>query len=158
MPTAELPRSPWTKPSSQLTYSRYAGRSKCIWWFSWADVAGVALRPRPTPAASPGKSTVPAKITIEAASTATTAPAMRRPRNLSTGECSRTPTPGSTAVVVMPAVAPPLLLQPPVHERHVAERSRAARLHALDLVLEAVHPVGVRPVEIATLVVLDLLH
>ena len=100
-PTAESPRSPCSSPVTQSMYSWYAGLSRPICAFSVETFSGVALRPRTTLAASPGSSTVPAKITIDATNSARMAPTIRRPRNRSTGENSRAPTPRSAVVVVM---------------------------------------------------------
>src|SRR5262245_66178289 len=89
---------------------------------------------------------------IEATNRPSSAPNTRRTTKRTTGESSRRLVEGAASVVLN------RLLQPCVQEAEVAHRSGGARLQSLDLVGKAVHPVGVRPVDVAALVVLDLLH
>src|SRR6185312_4745603 len=155
--TADTPRSPWTKPSSQSAYRVVAGRSSCIRFVSTASACGVALRPRMTLAGSPGRMFSAAKMTIDATNSATNAPRRRRPRNASTGDISRRTVRGSAAAVTG-RLRSSSRREPRVHEEVVAERAGGVRLETLHLLRHRVHPVGVRPLQVAALVVLDLLH
>src|SRR5439155_8735672 len=152
-PTDESPKSPWTNPASQLVYCSSSGRLRPSSRSSSLTASGVAPRPSTTLAASPGRMAVPAKISTETTKSARTAPTSRRPRKATTGGTSRV-APRGSATLVMSA----LRRQPRVQEQVVAEHAGGVRLQSLDLVGDAVHPVGVRPVQIAALVVLDLLH
>src|SRR3954451_4065503 len=164
MPTAESPRLPWASPEIQSAYSAPAGLSRCRRWLSAATCWGVPFRPSTTLAASPGSTTVPRKMTTDATRMARSAPAMRRPRKASTGDVSRTRPPRS-ATAVMPGGRlrlprcgrRPGSLEPRVHEAHVAEGAGPAGRHPLHLRREPVHPVRRHPVDVAALVVLDLL-
>src|SRR5215211_3642459 len=150
-PTDESPRSPWTNPPSQVAYCSRSGRSSPSSRSSCCTASGVAPRPRTTLAASPGRIEVAAKMTTEAMKSAKTAPAKRRPRKPTTGGTSRA-SPRRSATEVMSRG------QPCVHEQVVAQNAGGVWLESLHLVREPVHPVRIRPVEIATFVVLDLLH
>src|SRR6185312_16292973 len=152
-PTDESPRSPWTKPPSQLVYCSRSGRSRCIRWSRVATAFGVAPRPRTTLAASPGSTAVPTKIRTEATNSASSAPRNRRTRNATTGEASRVARRGSATAVIEPV----LRREPRVHEEVVAEHSAGVRREPLQLGRHAVDPVRVRPVQVAALVPLDLL-
>src|SRR3954454_21588407 len=152
-PIEESPRSPCTNPPSQLVYWVVSGLFRCICFSSFCTAAGVAPRPSTTLAAFPGRTEVPMKISTAATSSDTAAPSRRRPTKARTGETSRSAARGSATVVIGS-----LRGEPGVHEQIVAEHPGRMRFQALDLGGEPVHPVGVGPVDVPALVVLDLLH
>ena len=61
----ELPRSPFKKPPSQLTYRTWGGRSSLSSLRKASTVSGVASCPSIVSARSPGSASTPIKISME---------------------------------------------------------------------------------------------
>src|SRR5918999_1743489 len=131
-----------------------------------ASCSGLAVRPRTALAASPGSTSVPAKMRMETTKSVATAAARRRTTKRKSGRrrrAGRAAAPGAATSVTVPAAAAragrprPRSRQVDVAVVPAPEVEEGARLDPLVVLRGAVHEMLVCPDDVAALLVLSLL-